>query len=388
MIKILTSNNSTILRELGSPAFGRLGVQHVVVSSGQEALEVTRAERPAVAVLDVELPDGTGYDFCRQLKEDARCGDTRVVLLVEGAVTAAVIARLSESRCDEVLVTPMSGEALFHKIAQLLGLPRRLRRRMAVELEAEVAAAADRWAGRVADLNQDGARLELDRRIETGHQVHVRIRPGDEAVAVTAAVVVVRAKVVWDSEDAERGGWACGVQFVEPDLAARTALMDLSLWEVVDEGEDGQLVILQGDFREHTDFSRLRPRLHGVVRFDLAWVRYLNSAGVKHWVNFLRSLQEVTDYRFLRASVAFVTQAAMVPEVLGQGQVESFLVPYACDECDLEEDRLLQLAALAGGGWPPAVPDFACPRCKGDLVFDDLPQRYFAFLEKDPRLRA
>ena len=45
-------------------------------------------------------------------------------------------------------------------------------------------------------------------------------------------------------------------------------------------------------------------------------------------------------------------------------------------------------AALAGAGWPPNVPDFACPRCKGELIFDDLPQRYFAFLEEDPRLHA
>jgi len=381
MIKILTSNNSTILRELGSPAFHRVGVQHVVAQSGQEALALARTERPAVAILDVEMPDGTGYDFCRLVKRDAQCGDTRVVLLVEGAVTSAVIAQLGDCRCDEVLVTPMSGEALFHKIAQLLGLPRRLRRRMAVELIAQVAAAADRWTGRVVDLNQNGARLELDRHIPRGQAVRVRIQPHEETEAVS-----VGAQVVWVADDGADGRWTCGVQFLEPDLLARTALMDLSLWEVVAEPDGKQLVIFQGDFREHTDFSRLLPLLAGSVAFDLAWVRYLNSAGVRHWVNFLRGLDSVDDYRFMRASVAFVTQAAMVPEVLGHGQVDSFLVPYACEDCDLEEDRLMQTAALTGAGWPPVVPDFACPRCKGELIFDDLPQRYFAFLEGDPRL--
>jgi CheY-like chemotaxis protein len=381
MIKILTSNNSTILRELGSPAFGRVGVQHVVVNSGQEAVEKIRAQQPAVAILDVEMPDGTGYDFCRQLKSDTQCGDTRVVLLVEGAVTAAVIAQLSECRCDEVLVTPMSGEALFHKIAQLLGLPRRLRRRMAVELKAEVSAQSDRWTGRVVDLNQDGARLELDRRIPKGQTVSLRILPHDKAEFVS-----VLAQVVWETEEGEDSWCTCGVQFLEPDLVMRTALMDLSLWEVVEESDGKQLVILQGDFREHTDFARLQTRLSGAVEFDLAWVRYLNSAGVRHWVNFLRALDAVDEYRFVRASVAFVTQAGMVPEVLGHGEVDSFLVPYACEDCDLEVDRLMQTAALTGTGWPPTIPDFACPRCKGDLIFDDLPQRYFAFLEKDPRL--
>ncbi len=381
MIKILTSNNSTILHELGSPAFQRVGVQHVVVSSGEEALRLTRAEKPGVAILDVEMPDGTGYDFCKRLKEDPECADTRVVLLVEGAVTATVIGKLSASRCDEVLVTPMSGEALFHKIAQLLGLPRRLRRRMAVELSAEVSADRDQGTGRVVDLNQDGARLELDRKVRNGETFTLRIQPHEGTEAVS-----VRALVVWESENGSDDKWVCGVQFTEPDLQTRTTLMDLSLWEVVDEPGGKQLVILQGDFREHTDFSRLTARLEGEVEFDLAWVRYLNSAGVRHWVNFLRALDKVTEYRYVRASVAFVTQAAMVPEVLGRGRVDSFLVPYACEDCDLEEDRLMQMGALAGGGWPPTIPDFACPRCKGELVFDDLPQRYFAFLESDPRL--
>jgi len=361
----------------------RVGVQHVVASSGEEALALARTERPAVAILDVELPDGTGYDFCRRLKNDAQCGDTRVVLLVEGAVTAAIIAELSACRCDEVLVTPMSGQALFHKIAQLLGLPRRLRRRMAVELMAEVAADAERWTGRVVDLNQDGARLELDSRVPRDQTVSVRILPQDREEAVS-----VLSQVVWESERDADGQWTCGVRFLTPDLDTRTALMDLSLWEVVDEPDSKQLVILQGDFREHTDFARLQARLSGTVEFDLAWVRYLNSAGVRHWVNFLRALDRVESYRFVRASVAFVTQAAMVPEVLGYGQVDSFLVPYACEDCDLEEDRLMQTVALTGGGWPPNVPDFACPRCKGELIFDDLPQRYFAFLAEDPRLGA
>jgi len=380
MIKILTSNNSTIMRELGSPAFGRVGVDHVVVSSGPEAVERIRVDQPAVAILDVEMPDSTGYDICRRIKSDPQCGDTRVVLHVDGAVTSAVIAQLSDCRCDEVLVTPLLGEALFHKIAQLLGLPRRLRRRMAVELQAELSAEADRWAGRVVDLNQDGARLELDRRIPKGQVVSLRVLPHDKSDSVS-----VLAQVVWDTESGSDGRWTCGVQFLEPDLAMRTALMDLSLWEVVEEPDGRQLVILQGDFREHTDFARLGARLSGVVEFDLAWVRYLNSTGVRHWVNFLRTLDAVDEYRFVRASVAFVTQASMVPEVLGHGQVDSFLVPYACEDCDLEEDRLLQTTALTSTGWPPTIPDFACPRCKGDLVFDDLPQRYFAFLEQDPR---
>ena len=98
MITILTTNNSTLMQQLGSPAFQRVGVNHLVAQSGQEAMEITRSEKPAVAILDVELPDESGYAVCRKLKDDPEHGSTRVVLIVEGAVTADVITSLSDSR--------------------------------------------------------------------------------------------------------------------------------------------------------------------------------------------------------------------------------------------------------------------------------------------------
>ncbi len=384
MLSIVTTNNSTVLRHLGTPAFQRFGVQQHVAQDSDEALSLIRQHRPGVALLDVELPGASGYELCLQIKADSEIGDTRVVLLLEGAITAEVIERLGHSRCDEVLVTPASGAAVFHKIAQLLGLPRRLRRRMSVSLQADVSAGRPLAEGRVVDLNQDGARLELSQKVAKGQRVLVRIESGGDS-----GVVSVQAEVVWDSVGDGGGGWTCGVQFVEPDLAARTALMDLSLWEVAKEPDDSLLVTFQGDFREHTDFSRLVKRLSGRVVFDMAYVRYLNSAGVRNWVNFLRALEGVDEISFVRSSVAFATQVSMVPEALGGGRVESFMVPYACEGCDLEEDRLMQTPAFAVPGvWPPELPVFQCPRCGDELAFDDVPMRYFAFLESDPRILA
>lgn len=386
MLSIVTTNNSTILRHLGTPTFQRFGIQQHVAQDAPEALALVQQHRPGVALLDVELPETSGYDLCRRIKDDPDVGRTRVVLLLEGAITAEVIDRLARSRCDEVLVTPASGAAVFHKIAQLLGLPRRLRRRMAVSLRAGVSSGKQIATGRVVDLNQDGARVELDHRVPKGKMVQLEVQPGGALNPVVAT-----AEVVWESEaegEAERV-WTCGVRFVDPDLATRTALMDLSLWEVATEPDGSLLVTFQGDFREHTDFSRLAPRLEGRVVFDMAYVRYLNSAGVRHWVNFLRALDAVHEFCFVRCSVAFATQASMVPEALGRGRVESFMVPFACEGCDLEEDRLMQTPAFAVRGvWPPEIPVFECPRCGDELAFDDVPTRYFAFLERDSRILA
>ncbi len=383
MLRIVTTNNSAILRHLGTPAFQRFGVQPHVARDAEQTLALVRSERPRVALIDVELAGNSGYDLSRRIKTDATLGDTRVVLLLEGAITGDVLARLAHSQCDEVLVTPASGVALFHKIAQLLGLPSRSRRRMSVSLQAGVSVQAAVIRGRVVDLNQGGARLSLQKRIPKGTAVPLRIGTEDDG----ELAVEVSAEVVWESEDESGQGWTYGVRFIDPGLNVRTALEDLSLWEVHREPDESQLVTFQGDFREHTDFSRLPARLEARVIFDMAHVGYLNSAGVRNWVNFVRSLDHLPSYGFVRCSVAFVTQASMVPEALGRGQVDSFMVPYACEGCDLEEERLMQTAAFAVPGvWPPALPTFRCPRCGDELAFDDVPERYFAFLERDPRV--
>lgn len=382
MQAIVTTNNSTVLRELGTPPFQRLALAHHVARDGAEVLALITEHRPGVALVDVELPGASGYDLSRRIKDDPELGSTRVVLLLEGAINAQVIEELSRSRCDEVLVTPVTGDALFYKITQLMGIPRRVRRRMSVSLQADVAAERMLASGRVVDLSQDGARLRLEREVPRGETVQIRIAPGGEGETVAA-----RAEVVWSVPEEDGKGWACGVKFLTPDLAVRTALMDLSLWDVAVEPDGSLLVTFQGDFREHTDFTRLVPRLSGRVTFDLAWVRYLNSAGVRHWVNFVRALDALESYEFVRCSVAFVTQASMVPELLGRGQVESFMVPFACEGCEFEEERLVQTPAFAvPGQWPPALPVFMCPRCGDELAFDDVPARYFAFLQSDPRI--
>lgn len=430
MQSLVTTNNSTVLREFNTPAFQRLGLVVLVARDGDEAFALVQQHRPGLILVDVELPGASGYDLCRRIKQSPDLVGTRVLLLLDGDITAPVIAELSASRCDEVLTTPMSTDTLLYKVTQIMGIPGRARRRMMVSMEVEVApsgvaprgseVAADGVAprgseggadgvaprgseggadgvahrgseggaggalsgGRVVDLSQDGAGLVLDCELPKGLIVKARIGGVDEGTAVET-----RAEVVWSSWDEAEDGWTCGLKFLEPDLAARTALMDLSLWEVRAEPEGTQpegtqVVTFQGDFREHTDFSRLLPRLRGRVIFDMSWVRYINSAGVRNWVSFVRGLSAVETYTFVRCSVAFVTQASMVPESTGRGDVESFMVPFACDDCELEDERLVQTSVLARQGvWPPELPSFMCPRCGGDLAFDDVPARYFAFLQ-------
>ena len=121
---------------------------------------------------------------------------------------------------------------------------------------------------------------------------------------------------------------------------------------------------LYGDFTEITDFSALALDLatDSKIDFYMRAVRYISSAGVRSWCNFLTTLAdpdraERVSYEFRHCSMAFVSQAAMVPLSVGRGTVVSLEAPYRCETCDRDDLRLLERNALLLDGVHVIPPD-------------------------------
>jgi len=135
-----------------------------------------------------------------------------------------------------------------------------------------------------------------------------------------------------------------------------------------------------GEVDENADFAELKQRLRGQVVFHLAEVRRINSCGVREWVNFVRDLPQVSDLTFTHCSPAIVTQLNMIYNFRGPAKVRSFLAPYVCDKCNREEEKLLDVRTHFSTRDLSKLPDFRCEKCRGPLEFDDIPERYLAFL--------
>ena len=228
---------------------------------------------------------------------------------------------------------------------------------------------AGRARGEVLDLAETGARLRLAERITPPDPVRVRL-----SRATTGAAHELSASVSWQ-RPTDGGAWEAGLRHAPLDGGVLARLRAACLWE-----RDGELVVLRGDFTEAVDFGRLAAELAGLPRvvFDLAEVKRLNSVGAVRWAELVASLRG-RELVFRRCSLEFTGHAAMTTGLLGDGRVESLYAPYACERCGHTELRQLEVAGLASGGAvrPPVL---ACA-CGGDLVFDDIPERYFSFLE-------
>jgi hypothetical protein len=153
-------------------------------------------------------------------------------------------------------------------------------------------------------------------------------------------------------------------------------------WKIV--ARDGRVVAqLSGEINENADFSELKRQLRGDVELQLDGISRINSCGVREWVNFVRELDMVTSLRFARCSPTVVLQLNTIYNFRGQARVTSFLAPYVCESCHVDEYKLLDVAEHFADRGRLAVPAFRCPRCSGVMMFDELPERYLSFLSEE-----
>jgi two-component system, OmpR family, response regulator RegX3 len=122
-------------------ALQREGFQAQVAGSLADGLEMARSHHPAIVLLDVMLPDGSGFDLLRELRADGR---TPVIMLTARGDEADRVLGL-ELGADDYVVKPFSGRELVARIRAVL------RRTSAV------AAPAAPGALRIGDLELDAS---------------------------------------------------------------------------------------------------------------------------------------------------------------------------------------------------------------------------------------
>lgn len=85
--------------------------------TARNGLERARAHAPDIVIVDVDLPDGNGFDLCRALREDARLGD-RTPILVSCPDRPSRQQRLDAFRAGawDVIGYPVDAEELVFKL--------------------------------------------------------------------------------------------------------------------------------------------------------------------------------------------------------------------------------------------------------------------------------
>lgn len=91
----------------------------IQAENGAEALQKTATEQPDIILLDVLMPDMSGFEVCRQLKADPATAHIPVVM-VTALLNPQDRLRGLECEADDFLSKPINDLALFSRVRNLL----------------------------------------------------------------------------------------------------------------------------------------------------------------------------------------------------------------------------------------------------------------------------
>ena len=81
MTKIVVADDDRMFRKAAETTLRRQGYAVTTASDGEEALQLIRAERPDIIVLDLIMPKLQGFDVLQVLKQDSVTADIPVIVL-------------------------------------------------------------------------------------------------------------------------------------------------------------------------------------------------------------------------------------------------------------------------------------------------------------------
>lgn len=116
---ILIVEDDDLLRDAFKILLEDAGYQVLEAATGSAALEMAQSRLPALVILDMGLPDTSGIDVVRSMRQDPDLLDTPVIALT-GRVGETERRACLEAGCDRYLSKPIAPAALLSELPELL----------------------------------------------------------------------------------------------------------------------------------------------------------------------------------------------------------------------------------------------------------------------------
>ena len=120
MKKILIVDDQLEVRELVEVTMRIGDYQILKAQSGEEAIEMVKAERPDLIIMDVMMPGGMdGLETTRILRNDPETKEAKIIMLTAKGQQAEIEKGI-EAGADDYFVKPFSPLELMKKVEEFL----------------------------------------------------------------------------------------------------------------------------------------------------------------------------------------------------------------------------------------------------------------------------
>ena len=116
--RILVVDDDPVAQALMESRLVKVGYEVLKAGDGQKGLDMTRAQKPDLILLDVEMPEMNGFTFVMELKKLEDVKATPIIVLTAHQENKPIFHRHG---IDNYLVKPVNFDDLFAKMNELLG---------------------------------------------------------------------------------------------------------------------------------------------------------------------------------------------------------------------------------------------------------------------------
>jgi uncharacterized protein (TIGR02266 family) len=232
--KILLVDDVQLFLELEKTFLRPYDCDILTASSGERALELVSSARPALVILDDQMPGIGGLEACRRIKSDANLETTTVVMTSSPDLEKACF----EAGADGFIGKPFLQAGFVEQVRKFLPkLNARANRRAFVHLDIDILLEDRAVPASIRDISSTGLFVRTDLPVQVGQPVRLRLTlPGDESP--TEVQGEVRNKVAGDAAKHLSPGF--GVVFSNLDADARARIG--AYVSRLEKGEDPTLV--------------------------------------------------------------------------------------------------------------------------------------------------
>jgi DNA-binding response OmpR family regulator len=122
--RILVADDNETNRDILATRLAANGYEVLHAGDGEEALAVTRAQRPDLILLDIMMPKLDGIEVCKRLKADAALPFTPVILVTAKVESGDMVEGL-DAGADEYVTKPVDQKVLVARVKALLRIKER-----------------------------------------------------------------------------------------------------------------------------------------------------------------------------------------------------------------------------------------------------------------------
>jgi CheY-like chemotaxis protein len=219
MKKVIIADDIRAILQKEEDRFGRKDVMLFTVSSNEQALDLHRAVKADLIIVNLDSPEMGGEKLCSIIRDDIELCNVSIILI--GSQKESNARRSVQCRANAFITGPPDKAVLLQEIDKLLVIAPRKILRVPLSIQVHVLPKGNPFIAYTENISVSGMLLYSEALLSEGDTVTCSFYlPDSTHITINAKVIRMLEK------ETEHDTNYYGVKFIDPDTAFRSAITE------------------------------------------------------------------------------------------------------------------------------------------------------------------